>query len=58
MLDSDTYMNPFLGGASYRFDYNPGMLRQFREWLRGSGPYAGRTDAGVPDLRSFRRHDR
>jgi hypothetical protein len=55
-LDADTYMNPFLGGG-YRFDYNPGMLRQFREWLRGTGPYAGATSAGVPDLRSFRRPD-
>lgn len=53
-LDADTYMNPFLGGG-YRFDYNPGMLRQFREWLRGTGPYAGRGGPGVPDLRSFRR---
>ena len=55
-LDADTYMNPFLGGG-YRFDYNPGMLRQFREWLQGSGPYAGKGGPGVPDLRSFRRPD-
>jgi hypothetical protein len=55
-LDADTYMNPFLGGG-YRFDYNPGMLRQFRDWLRGTGPYAGATAPGVPDLRSFRRGD-
>ena len=55
-LDADTYMNPFLGGG-YRFDYNPGMLRQFREWLQGTGPYAGKVGPGVPDLRSFRRPD-
>jgi len=55
-LDADTYMNPFLGGG-YRYDFNPGMLRQFREWLQGTGPYAGRGGAGVPDLRSFRRPD-
>ena len=55
-LDADTYMNPFLQGG-HRFDYNPGMLRQFREWLQGSGPYAGRAGTGVPDLRSFRRPD-
>lgn len=55
-LDADTYMNPFLGGG-YRFDYNPGMLRQFREWLQGTGPYAGKGGPGVPDLRSFRRPD-
>jgi len=55
-LDADTYMNPFLGGG-YRFDYNPGMLRQFRDWLRGTGPYAGAGGPGVPDLRSFRRPD-
>ena len=55
-LDADTYMNPFLGGG-YRFDYNPGMIRQFREWLRGTGPYLGKGGPGVPDLRSFRRPD-
>ena len=56
-LDADTYMNPFLrqGGHREIFDYNPGMIRQFREWLRGTGPYAGRATAGVPDLRAYRR---
>ncbi len=56
-LDADTYMNPFLrqGGHSEIFDYNPGMLRQFREWLRGAGPYAGHAAPGVPDLRAYRR---
>jgi len=54
VLDADTYMNPFFRG-SQAFDYNPGMLRQFREWLRGTGPYAGRPTDGAPDLRAYRR---
>lgn len=53
-LDSDTYINPFFEQREW-FDYNPGTLRQFREWLRGDGPYAGRGTEGVPDLRAFRR---
>jgi hypothetical protein len=47
-------MNPFFRGTQ-AFDYNPGMLRQFRDWLRGSGPYAGRPADGAPDLRAYRR---
>ena len=54
VLDSDTYMNPFFKQVEY-FDFNPGMIRQFREWLRGGGPYAGHPDPGVPDLSSYRR---
>ena len=54
VLDSDTYMNPFFKQVEY-FDFNPGMIRQFREWLRGSGPYAGHPGQGVPDLSSYRR---
>jgi hypothetical protein len=54
VLDADTYMNPFFRGTQ-AFDYNPGMLRQFREWLRGSGPYAGRPTDGAPDLSAYRR---
>ena len=56
-LDADTYMNPFfLQNKQFRiFDYNPGMLLQFRQWLRGDGPYAGRTANGAPDLSSYRR---
>ncbi|HVO89623.1 MAG TPA: hypothetical protein VMV45_13855 [Casimicrobiaceae bacterium] len=53
-LDSDTYMNPFFLFKEI-FDYNPGMLRQFREWLRGSGPYAGQPADGAPDLSRYRR---
>jgi hypothetical protein len=47
-------MNPFFKQVEY-FDFNPGMIRQFREWLRGSGPYAGQNSPGVPDLSSYRR---
>jgi hypothetical protein len=54
VLDADTYMNPFFRGTQ-AFDYNPGMLRQFREWLRGGGPYAGHPTDGAPDLRAYRR---
>lgn len=53
-LDSDTYINPFFEEREW-FDYNPDTLRQFREWLQGSGPYAGRGTGGTPDLRAFRR---
>jgi hypothetical protein len=53
-LDADTYMNPFFNGEQW-FDYNPGTLRQFREWLQGSGPYAGQGGLDVPDLRAYRR---
>lgn len=53
-VDADTYMNPFPRNG-YRYDYNPGMLRQFREWLAGTGPYAGRPEPGVPDLSRWRR---
>jgi hypothetical protein len=54
VLDSDTYMNPFFKQVEY-FDFNPGMIRQFREWLQGTGPYAGKPGPGVPDLSSYRR---
>ena len=53
-LDPDTYMNPFFAEKQW-YDYNPGTLRQFREWLAGTGPYAGRSSPGVPDLRKYRR---
>ena len=53
-LDPDTYLNPFFAERQW-YDYNPGTLRQFREWLAGSGPYAGRPVPGVPDLRAYRR---
>ncbi len=55
VLDADSYMNPFFNGRA-TFDYNPGMLRQFREWLQGTGPYAGKSaDASAPDLSAYRR---
>jgi len=53
-LDPDTYLNPFFAEKQW-YDYNPGTLRQFREWLSGTGPYSGRVANGVPDLRSYRR---
>jgi len=53
-LDPDVYMNPFFEGAQW-YDYNPGTLRQFREWLQGSGPYAGKPADGAPDLAKYRR---
>ena len=53
-LDPDTYLNPFFAESQW-YDYNPGTLRQFREWLAGTGPYAGRPAKGVPDLRAYRR---
>ncbi|MEP6996319.1 MAG: hypothetical protein ABI900_01650 [Betaproteobacteria bacterium] len=55
-LDADTYMNPFVKNGNI-YDYNPGMLRQFREWLAGTGPYAGKPTAGAPDLADYRRKD-
>jgi hypothetical protein len=53
-LDPDTYLNPFFAEQQW-YDYNPGTLRQFREWLSGTGPYAGRGIGGAPDLRAYRR---
>ena len=53
-LDPDLYLNPFFAEKQW-YDYNPGTLRQFREWLAGGGPYAGRGGSGVPDLRAYRR---
>ncbi len=56
-LDADSYMNPFFmqKGVFKIFDYNPGMLKQFRHWLRGDGPYAGKAEPGVPNLAAYRR---
>jgi ubiquinone/menaquinone biosynthesis C-methylase UbiE len=53
-LDADTYMNPFFDEKQW-YDYNPGTVKQFREWLAGSGPYAGTPPPGVPDLSRYRR---
>ena len=56
-LDADAYMNPFFiqNHMLEIFDYNPGMLKQFRQWLAGSGPYAGKPEPGVPNLLRYRR---
>ncbi|HEV2218995.1 MAG TPA: hypothetical protein VGV08_00415 [Casimicrobiaceae bacterium] len=53
-LDPDVYINPFFSEGQW-YDYNPGTLRQFRHWLAGTGPYAGPTLPGLPDLSSWRR---
>jgi hypothetical protein len=53
-VDPDSYLNPFFDEAQW-YDYNPGCLRQFREWLSGTGPYAGVPEPDVPDLRAYRR---
>ncbi len=53
-LDPDTYLNPFFEEKQW-YDYNPGTLKQFRQWLAGSGPYAGTPAPGVPDLSRYRR---
>jgi hypothetical protein len=53
-LDPDTYLNPFFSEQQW-YDYNPDTLRQFREWLAGTGPYAGQGGPGIPDLRAYRR---
>lgn len=54
-LDPDVYVNPFYEEPKRWFDFNPDTLRQFRDWLRGDGPYAGRGGPGVPDLSAYRR---
>ena len=53
-LDPDLYLNPFFNTQQW-YDYNPDSLRQFREWLQGTGPYAGLVNAGEPDLSRYRR---
>ncbi|HEY1327795.1 MAG TPA: hypothetical protein VGI14_12715 [Casimicrobiaceae bacterium] len=53
-LDPDTYENPFFNETQW-YDYNPGTLRQFREWLSATGPYAGQPRDGAPDLSAYRR---
>jgi hypothetical protein len=53
-LDPDTYLNPFFEEKQW-YDYNPGTLRQFRQWLAGSGPYAIKPPRDAPDLSRYRR---
>ncbi len=36
-LDADVYLSPFVKGSWH--DFNPDTLRQFRDWLGGSGLY-------------------
>ncbi len=54
-LDPDVYINPFFVVPRHWHDYNPNALRQFREWLSGTGPYAEQRAAGAPDLSAYRR---
>jgi hypothetical protein len=51
-LDPDVYVIPFFEGKQW-YDYNPDTLRQFREWLAGTGPYREASPGGA--LRSYRR---
>lgn len=45
-LDPDLYINPWFYLKQW-YDYNPDTLRQFREWLTHTGPYApGKELAG------------
>ena len=53
-LDPDLYQNPFFEGRQW-YDYNASTIRQFREWLRGTGAYAGKGGPNVPDLSGYRR---
>ena len=53
-LDPDVYVLPWYAGKEW-FDFNPDTIRQFRHWLRGTGPYAGPTQHGTPDLSTYRR---
>jgi hypothetical protein len=53
-LDPDVYVIPWFQGREW-FDYNPGTIRQFRHWLRGTGPYRGDGGDRVPDLSAYRR---
>jgi hypothetical protein len=53
-LDPDVYINPFFAETQW-YDYNPGTIAQFRDWLAGRGPYAGEMRGEVPDLGTYRR---
>ena len=50
VLDADTYMNPFVRDGRW-YDYNPGMLKQFRHWLAGSGHTPAAADVACPICR-------
>ena len=53
-LDHDVYINPFFEGEQW-YDYNPDTLRQFRQWLRGDGPYALKASGTDTDLTRYAR---
>lgn len=52
-LDPDVYVNPFFESPARLHDYNPNTVRQFREWLQGTGPYSASVSQGT-DLRPLR----
>ncbi len=52
-LDPDNYINPWFFQTQW-YDFNPDTLRQFREWLLHTGPYAsGGELAGKGAARAF-----
>jgi hypothetical protein len=53
-LDPDVYLNPFYEGKQW-YDYNPGTIRQFQEWLRGAGPYEAGGSGRRGPLAQYRR---
>lgn len=53
-LDPDEYINPWFKDVQW-YDYNPGTLRQFREWLLHLGPYA--NDGELATARSTKLYD-
>jgi len=42
-LDPDQYINPWFYKAQW-YDYNPNTLKQFRQWLTGTGAYGANGD--------------
>ena len=53
-VDPDTYLNPFFEEKQW-YDYNPGTLRQFRQWLGRERPVREQSVRDVPDLSRYRR---
>jgi hypothetical protein len=53
-LDPDVYILPWYAGEEW-FDFNPDTIRQFRDWLRGTGPYAVGDAGGTRGLSAYRR---
>lgn len=51
-VDPDLYLNPFFEGEQW-YDYNPGTLRQFRNWLGGEGLYASYCEESECDYSHY-----